>query len=194
MNPSPAAILVPVLNSATALSGNLHFELNYQANEATFHLSLQSTILLTKRSPDLPHHPGQISFPGGMPESSDISLIATALRETQEEVGIDPDSIKCIDELPVVHTNTSNFAISPFVGLIPGTPHFSVNSREISELIFVPITYLLSPENCRRQIYQVQGHSIELPVYSYENHVIWGATAVILESFLTRINPRRIEL
>jgi 8-oxo-dGTP pyrophosphatase MutT (NUDIX family) len=138
-------------------------------------------VLLTRRTDHLRDHPGQISFPGGRLEGADGGLLATALRETEEEVGIAREFIEVIGYLPP-HAVVTGFAVSPVVALLH--PGFTLrpDPTEVAEIFGVPLAYLLQTARFVESRRTVRG--VELPVYAcqFGQHRIWGATAHILKS------------
>jgi len=140
-------------------------------------------ILFTKRTEDVEHHKGQISFPGGAYDEGDKTLMATALRESYEEVGIKSEDVEILGELDDMVT-TTRFIISPFVGFIPYPYEFEVNTHETDELIEVPIQALLDEKIYREELMIREGEPSPVYFYHYNSHVIWGATASILKQFL----------
>ena len=140
-------------------------------------------VLLNKRTDRVEHHKGEISFPGGSKDESDATLIETALRETHEEMGIAPEHVELLGELDDVPTSTS-FLISTYVGAIPYPYDFSPSEIEVAEVLEVPIRVLLDGGNVRDEVRIVDGLPVNSPVYSYEGHLIYGATARVLERFL----------
>lgn len=143
-------------------------------------------ILLNKRSQEVEHHKGEISFPGGMKDPEDATLRETALREAHEEMGILPEDIEIIGELDDVRTN-SNFLMRPYVGTIPYPYEFKPSSIEVAEVLEVPISELLDRNNRRDEIRVVNGTFVNSPTYAYQGHLIYGATAKVLENFLSLI-------
>ncbi len=141
-------------------------------------------VLFTRRSNRVPHHKGQVSFPGGARHKSDHSLEATALRETWEEIGLDPKDVEVLGELDKARTTTSSFVVSPFVAFIPYPYKFKRSCDEIDEIFDLPIEDLLNEANVKADRYIV-GDSV-FASYSYDcgRWVIWGATAEILHQFL----------
>ena len=132
-------------------------------------------------------HKGEISFPGGVFDKTDKSLLDTALRESQEELGIDVSDIDVLGELDDIETNT-NFIISPFVGIIPYPYEFKVNEAEIEKLLFVPLEHLLNKDSCWEESWAYKGSPYSMYFYHFENNIIWGATAKIARHFLEIIN------
>lgn len=141
-------------------------------------------ILLTKRTEKVEHHKGQISFPGGARHEEDRSLEDTALRETFEEIGVQPEDVEILGQLDNMGTVSSNFLITPFVALIPYPYEFAANRDEIDELVEIPIAALLDEKNYREEFQIYEGRPYWSNVYEYRGKVIWGATARILKQFL----------
>lgn len=137
-------------------------------------------LLLTKRTDTVEHHKGQISFPGGGEEPGDADLLATALRETHEELGLQPESVELWGRLDEIETVVSGFAITPFVGFIPPPTDLRPNPNEIQEVVTVPLAVFLDPANLRVERAVRNGRSVELLFYDYPPHVIWGATARVI--------------
>jgi 8-oxo-dGTP pyrophosphatase MutT (NUDIX family) len=146
-------------------------------------------ILFTKRSFDVLHHKGQISFPGGAVSEADNSPLETALRESWEEIGIAPEDVKIIGRLDDALTVSSNFLIRPFVGLIPYPYKFTINPNEIIELVEVPVKSLMNKMNFKAEYQEHENEEIKVYFYKYKGKVIWGATAFILKQLLDEIEP-----
>jgi 8-oxo-dGTP pyrophosphatase MutT (NUDIX family) len=140
-------------------------------------------VLLTKRSDQVEHHRGEISFPGGKLDPEDPDLRSCALRETDEEVGITPDDVRVIGELDDFYTVATDFLVVPFVGIIPYPYDFRLSSREIADLIGVPLEVFFDPERRSEELWTIKGQSIEIISYRWKQHNIWGATARILKHF-----------
>jgi len=139
----------------------------------------QLWMLLTRRTDSLPQHAGQLSSPGGAREDGDEDEVATALRETHEELGIAPPVVVVLGQLNDVWT-PSGFLISPVVGAIPYPLTVRPASEEAEAVVQVPFTYLANPEALEEQELEIAGERVVSPVYHYRNHRIWGATARIL--------------
>ena len=133
----------------------------------------QYHILFTERSDDVVFHKGQVCFPGGTREPSDSSLLQTALRESQEEIGLEARDIEILGELDDSITLTSNYVISPFVAFIRHPHSLRTNGREVKGAFSVPLAFLMDEANFKQESYE----------YEYEGHIIWGATARILRQF-----------
>lgn len=141
-------------------------------------------IVLTKRSEDLEHHKGQISFPGGAYEEGDGDLETTALREAYEEIGVRPEDVEVLGKLDDQATLSSYFNITPFVGAIPNSCTFTVNTREVVDLIEAPVAELLRPGAFEPETRDPDGDIHPWGQYHYGRHQITGITARILKQLL----------
>lgn len=136
-------------------------------------------ILLTKRSNSLKNHPGQIAFPGGKKDQIDSSPIETALRETQEEVGLNPKNVEIIASLPS-HKTATGFVIKPYLGLINQPFSETLRQGEVDEIFTVPYEYILNEKNFSIQTRKWNGSQRSYYVVPYGPYYVWGATARIL--------------
>lgn len=152
----PSAVLVPIVERTDGL-----------------------TVLLTERAADLKHHPGQISFPGGRCEAEDADLVATALRETREEVGIAPRAVEVTGFLPPMPTVTG-YAVTPVVGLVAADLTLTLDEREVAAAFEVPLDFLLDARNRTRTEREFNGVNIPVIAYHYQARRIWGATAAMI--------------
>lgn len=150
---TPAGVLIPILERAGDLS-----------------------VLLTQRSAALKHHAGQISFPGGSMEEQDRDVAMTAIRETQEEVGIDPQHVSVIGYLGPMPTITG-YAVTPIVGLVSAAAELVIDRSEVEFAFEVPLEFLLDARNDKRVEREFEGHSVAMVEFHYEQRRIWGATA-----------------
>lgn len=153
----------------------------------------QLTVLLTKRAKHLKHHPGQISFPGGKVESSDISPEQTAIREAYEEVGLMPDNINVIGKFKRYRT-ISQYRITPIVALVKPPKELFIDANEVDLAFEVPLDYLCHPSN--QIIYSVNRKGIQQKVcfISFEGHLIWGVTASIIRNLSNHLYDTRENL
>lgn len=160
---TPAAVLVPLVDHPARL-----------------------TVLLTKRTSHLSKHAGQISFPGGRLEPSDANAIAGALRETEEEIGLDRSHVSVLGRLDRYVTGTG-FAITPIVGLV--TPGFQLDPdpNEVAEVFEVPLDFLLDPKNHQRHTGTFNGQPRSWYAMPYGDYYIWGATAGMLVNLYNRL-------
>ena len=156
----PAAVLIPLFY-----------------NEGQYH------VLFTQRSDEVNFHKGQICFPGGGPEARDSSLLQTALREAEEEIGLKSEDVEVLGELDDSVTVTSGYVISPFVAFIPYPYPFKADSREVEQIFSVPLLALMDEANFRQDYQTISGRTVCVYYYEYGGKVIWGATARIVRQF-----------
>ena len=157
-----AAVLVPV----QLIDGELH-------------------LVYTRRAQSLPHHRGQIAFPGGTSDPTDDSLEDTALREAHEEIGLAPQDVCIFGRLSDIETLSSRFLITPIVGRIPHPYAWAPSADEVDIIFTVPIRQLLAPETECREIWDFGGHTLPIDHFPIGGHVIWGATHRITRNLLT---------
>lgn len=141
-------------------------------------------LLFIQRTTRVRDHKGQISFPGGAYEEEDIAFRKTALRETEEEVGVAESDVEVLGELDDIRTIGSSYVISPFVGIIPWPYDIKVDQWETEEVIEVPLAALLDKDNVREDTDILEGEVVPTFFYHYQGKVIWGATARMLRQFL----------
>ena len=141
---------------------------------------------LTKRPESVEYHKGQISLPGGACENGE-PLCQTALRETQEEIGVAASSVELIGELSFMYVPPSNFCIHPFVGYTSRRPEFCLAEVEVAELIEAPIATLLDPAMARVEEWEIRGGIWPVPFYQFGPHKVWGATAMILAELVAML-------
>jgi len=159
-----AAVLIPIVMRASGL-----------------------TMLLTQRTDHLRDHAGQVSFPGGRCEAGDADPVHTALREAQEEVGVDPAQVEVLGCLPEYLTSTG-FRVTPVVGLVQPPLNLHLDDFEVAEVFEPPLEFLLDPANRRRERIEYRGALREYWAMPWKGYYIWGATAgmlVSLQCFLT---------
>lgn len=169
-DPAAASVLVPLVNRDDGLQ-----------------------VLLTRRTAHLRDHAGQISFPGGRAEAHDADAAATALREAQEEVGLDPAKVELLGHLPTYSTVT-NFVVTPVVGLVQPPFELALDRFEVDEAFEVPLAFLMDPAHHRRHDWEVEGirrQFLSMPwtAPGGSEYFIWGATAAMLRNlyaFLSR--------
>ena len=146
-------------------------------------------ILLNKRSDQVEHHKGEISFPGGARDPEDRDSLETALRETEEEMGINRDDITVIGEMDEVVTR-SNFLINVFTGTIKYPYPFKPSAIEIAEVLEFPVSALIDPANRRTETRWDDGHPATSYSYVHQEHVVFGATARILQCCIDILDGR----
>jgi 8-oxo-dGTP pyrophosphatase MutT (NUDIX family) len=143
--------------------------------------------VLTERRADLRRHAGEISFPGGRRDEGDIDLVATALREAHEEIGLPPEAVEVIGALQPTPTIATGYAVYPFVGLIEPGQTWELSPREVAEVLELPLAALSAGYGRRRLIRR--GIPIRTDTYVVDDRLIWGATARILADLFDRLGP-----
>lgn len=151
-----------------------------------FHRDGETWVLLTKRTSDVEHHKGQISFPGGAVDAADEDLVATALRETEEEIGFPSSAIDVLGLFDDAWV-PSGFRITPVLGFANVLPEARLNTREVERIVEVPVAFFLDPENERVQVFHRDGKPMDVYFYTFGNNEIWGATAAMLRAFLHEV-------
>jgi 8-oxo-dGTP pyrophosphatase MutT (NUDIX family) len=141
------------------------------------------TTILIKRSTYRGAHSGQISFPGGKRDESDTTIIQTALREAQEEVGIDPNQVDVIGQLTPLYIPVSNMQVVPIIGLMNSPPELHLNLQEVEYTIAANLMDFKNPEYTSVKTIRVLGLPISAPYYSVGGENVWGATAMIISEF-----------
>ena len=141
-------------------------------------------VLLTVRSSHLPTHAGQVSFPGGVLEASE-TIIAAALREAFEEVGISPETIRVVGSLTTLYVPASNFALHPVVGICESLPNLQPATTEVDRILHVPIAELASPQNLHLGARWRKTQTYEVPFFEVCSERVWGATSMVLAEVLT---------
>ncbi|MBA3474729.1 MAG: CoA pyrophosphatase [Rubrobacter sp.] len=144
-------------------------------------------VVYTLRTGELRDHAGQVSFPGGSPEPRDGSLLATALREAEEEVDLEPDSVEVIGELEDMYIPPSRFLVRPFVGLLREEAEFALAPEEVEAIFSASLEELMSPEAFKKVVWKRDGRPHEVPIFAVGGHEIWGATAAMTAGLLARL-------
>lgn len=137
------------------------------------------TVIFTQRSAHLRDHSGQVSFPGGRAAAGDASAEATALRESNEEIGLDPGRVELLGRMPEYHTRTG-YRITPVIGVVVPPVELRAEADEVEEIFEVPLAFLLDPANYQRQSREWQGELRWFFAVPYQGRYIWGATAGML--------------
>ncbi|HEY6008853.1 MAG TPA: CoA pyrophosphatase [Geobacteraceae bacterium] len=148
------------------------------------------SVLFTKRTEHLHHHRGEISFPGGVCQPEDADSLQTALRETEEEVGIRAEAVRVLgvlDDFYSIH----NYLVTPYVGVVAADYPLRINPDEIERIIEVPLPHLLRPEIFRSEDWSWKGRQQPVHFYTWGTDEIWGLTAAILKQFLDIVFGQR---
>lgn len=150
-------------------------------------------LIYTLRSNKVSSHKGEVAFPGGRVEEGDLSLADTALREAEEEIGLDRNLVEILGSLD---TTVSRYGISvtPYVGIIPPNPNLNESSSEIESYFRVPISYLANDIRHRNDKVTEGGETFYMPAYKYNEYIIWGLTAMITVNFLRLGLDKEIDL
>ncbi|MBL7178301.1 MAG: CoA pyrophosphatase [Desulfobacteraceae bacterium] len=148
-------------------------------------------VLFTKRTDSVEHHKGQISFPGGAVDKRDASIEETVLRETYEEIGLSEKDIEILGRIDDALTVASNYVIHPFVGMVTSMDDLAINRAEVKRVITVPLS-LFHDVGSEKRRYPVEydGVTYQTSAYEYREHIIWGATARIMENFMEIIGDK----
>jgi len=150
-------------------------------------------LCLMLRPLHMKHHAGQFCFPGGQFEKSEKESITVALRETQEEIGIESSEIKILGHLSDIYIHVSKFFIHPVVGFTEKRPNFKINKNEVEQIFTVPLKHFFNQELINTATISTKLGEIEVPCYKIGEKIIWGATAMII-SELTEVISTRITI
>jgi 8-oxo-dGTP pyrophosphatase MutT (NUDIX family) len=142
------------------------------------------SLLFTERAAGMSRHPGEVSFPGGLADPDDEDLRATALRETREEIGIEPALVSVLGALPAIHTVVSAILVTPFVGTVPSLPSLVVSHGEIARVVTVPLRELATVEE-QRTMRDPGGATWRGWWYELPHTTVWGATGAMVHELLT---------
>ena len=175
--------LAPATPSADLVSAGVLVPLFVQEEELC--------VLFTQRTLMVKDHRGQIAFPGGVRDPEDPHLLATALRETFEEIGLAPEAVEVLGSLAGVATITG-YHIFPFVGLVPHPYNFKPNPREVKRLLVLPVADFYPPERWSSGPYLFQGRTTRVCYWQNDEEVVWGATARILLNLLAHLGVHPI--
>ena len=147
----------------------------------------EPTVLLTKRASNLKHHPGQIAFPGGKQDDSDADVIAAALREAEEEIGLPRDIPRILGQMPA-HETVTGFSVTPVLAVVERPFDRRPEPGEVEEVFEVPLTHVLTPENFLIESRRWRGARRYYFTVPYGPYYIWGATARMLRALAARMD------
>ena len=150
-------------------------------------------LIYTLRSNKVGSHGGEVSFPGGMYEEEDNTLQNTALRESQEETGLDKAKVNILGPIDAV-VSRFNVSVTPYVGIVPDDIELNDNSDEIEACFRVPLSFLLEDKRHRNDEINRNGDIFFMPAYQYDSYIIWGLTAMITVDFLNIALDAKIDL
>jgi 8-oxo-dGTP pyrophosphatase MutT (NUDIX family) len=149
----------------------------------------QAHLVFTQKTEMVPHHQGQFAFPGGIVAPGDGSRVATALREAQEEIALDPRRVEVLGLLDDTPTSASRFVITPVVGLTAGQPVFRPDGREIARVVEIPVAGLLDPRAFREETWERDGRRHPVVFFTHGPDVVWGATGRIVRDLWDELFP-----
>lgn len=135
-------------------------------------------------------HSGEVAFPGGRYELTDTDLIHTALREAQEEVGVNPAEVTILGTLTQIYIGPSNFLVLPVIGCIPYRPDLVADHREVEAILEVKLDHFCAPTLVRSSEIQLPGERVVTPYYEVEDHKVWGATAKMISELLMVLDEK----
>lgn len=149
-------------------------------------------VILTRRAAHLNNHSGEVSLPGGKWEPQDENLEQTALRETEEEIGLPPEKVEVLGGLPVFQT-WKGINVAPFVGVIPQGLEFTPNYDELDAIFQVPLSFFMEDRRVRTDVFEREIGHLWSPAYDFEGYEIWGFTARLLVNFLNDVYELEIQ-
>jgi 8-oxo-dGTP pyrophosphatase MutT (NUDIX family) len=149
-------------------------------------------LVFTRRAQHLTYHPGEVCFPGGMWEPEDSTLLACALRETQEEIGVSVHHLEVLGALPVRYTG-SGTPVTSFVAALPADYVFTPNLNELDKVFTVPVAAFFKGLQIRVDNFERHNQPFQIPVYAYEGYEIWGFTAGVTAEFLSLLSKLVLE-
>lgn len=145
------------------------------------------SVILTKRSMQLKHHPGQVAFPGGKQDTDDVDLVATALREAKEEIGLPPEKVEILGSL-APHETVTSYTVTPIISWLDSKYDVRPEIGEVSEVFEVPLSFLIDAKNFRIETRIWQGQARYYYAAPFGPYYIWGATARILRGLAEQVS------
>lgn len=165
---SPRVIDVPLPKAAVLIPVTKHSE---------------PKLILTRRASHMSMHSGEVAFPGGKQDKTDASLVETALRESQEEIGLMPQDVQVIGQTGTV-ISRFGIEVTPVVGIVAEDTKLVANTEELDRIFQVPVHFFLKKENLQYDRWQEKGVVYDIPRFQYQEYPIWGLTAIMLTEFL----------
>jgi 8-oxo-dGTP pyrophosphatase MutT (NUDIX family) len=147
----------------------------------------QLSVVLTKRASHLKHHPGQISFPGGKMEDFDAGFVSAAIREAEEEIGLNIDNINIVGQL-LPYETISGYVVTPIIAFIDKKQHYVIDENEVAEIFHVPLQHFLNISNYYTVTIERHRKPFSIHFMPFEHHNIWGATAVMLKDLAVQLS------
>ena len=140
-------------------------------------------LIFTRRASHMSTHSGEVAFPGGKKDATDPDLMWTALRESKEEIDLDPQLVRVIGRCGSI-VSRFGLEVTPFVGVISQTPELNANTDELDRIFSIPLEFLLNPDNLQTDLWQMNHHTYQMPSFQFGEYHIWGLTAIMLVEFL----------
>ena len=149
-------------------------------------------LILTRRASHLSSHASEVAFPGGKRDREDVSIIATALRESREEIGLPEECVQVIGQLDVF-TSRAGLRVQPIVGKVPPDVSLRASPQEIESIFRVPLAFFLTEKPVFTYKFEFMGHEVTVPSFNYGDYVIWGLTAFMIVDLMNRVYDARID-
>ena len=177
--------------------GDQTFSVDPDASQAAVLIAItreaEPKVILTRRAIHMTKHAGEVAFPGGKRDEQDPSLLHTALRESEEEIGLSPNDVEIIGMLNPMQSRFG-VMVTPFVGCIPANSQFSPNLDELDSIFSAPLRFFLENSPHSRMQMEILGQKVRIPSYQYGEYTVWGMTAFMMVDLLNRVYDAKIDL